>query len=129
MMQNNNTNINNNNTNINLNNNANNNNNNANSNNNNVDNKIKEEKKKAWGQLVAINAKVPNFELIEDEISIGRGTKCSLKIGDVHISSLHCKIYRENNLVWIEDFSSNGTFLNGRKVPFPPPLIIIIFYL
>lgn len=73
-----------------------------------------------------------NFlELLKDEYTIGRGPNCDLPLGSdcaqkVHgaISKVHFKIRRavistsnyDDYIVYLDDLSSNGTFVNGKKV-------------
>lgn len=69
--------------------------------------------------------------MIKDEYIIGRGPNCDLSLGSesgerLHgaISKNHFKIRRTNiskmncddYIVYLDDLSSNGTFINGRKV-------------
>ncbi|KAJ2765586.1 serine/threonine protein kinase, partial [Coemansia nantahalensis] len=61
---------------------------------------------------------------------IGRHKSCDIRIQNAHISNRHCLIYRIEDeggsgsavgagghcQVYLEDMSSNGTFVNGRRV-------------
>ncbi|KAJ2079521.1 serine/threonine protein kinase [Coemansia sp. RSA 988] len=52
---------------------------------------------------------------------IGRHKSCDIRIQNVHISNRHCLIYRvgsetSGSGVFLEDTSTNGTFVNGRRV-------------
>mmetsp|Transcript_23801 Transcript_23801/g.71400 ORF Transcript_23801/g.71400 Transcript_23801/m.71400 type:complete len:495 (+) Transcript_23801:178-1662(+) len=60
-----------------------------------------------------------------DTYTIGRNRKCDVIINDSRVSGCHCRIYRalEDRLgsssrltVYLEDTSSNGTFLNKTKL-------------
>ncbi|KAL1918089.1 uncharacterized protein VTP21DRAFT_3355 [Calcarisporiella thermophila] len=87
-----------------------------------------------WGVLRSIN---PQYETIyltrkngEDGVStgylLGRHAECDIKFNLKQISNRHCLIYPEhrkafqdNNeeaCVYIEDMSSNGTYINGKKL-------------
>ncbi|KAK6638403.1 hypothetical protein RUM44_008832 [Polyplax serrata] len=86
---------------------------------------------KPWGRLYPTVSDVPSLEMIKDEYIIGRGPNCDLSLGSesgerLHgaISKNHFKIRRTNiskmncddYIVYLDDLSSNGTFINGRKV-------------
>ncbi len=56
--------------------------------------------------------------LIDDDfITIGRSEKSTYPIPDPSLSSVHCKIYVKDNLLYVEDMNSkNGILLNGIKI-------------
>jgi pSer/pThr/pTyr-binding forkhead associated (FHA) protein len=62
------------------------------------------------------------FTLSANEFSIGRGPKCSLVINVNIISHVHCRLLREpgdtakDDIVFLEDLSTNGTFVNNDKL-------------
>jgi hypothetical protein len=58
------------------------------------------------------------------EITIGRGSECSISIPDDHfVSQLHARVYRQDGAAVVDDLgSTNGTFLNGQRVGGPRPL-------
>lgn len=57
---------------------------------------------------------------IEDEVQIGRDSACVIVIPDRQVSRYHTRVYRKENLVYIEDLASkNGTFVNGNKISDP----------
>ena len=54
-------------------------------------------------------------------MSFGRGKPCQIKCGSYYnspISKLHCNIIRDEkkNIIMLEDLSSNGTYIAGRKI-------------
>lgn len=60
-----------------------------------------------------------------DAYTIGRNRKCDVIINDSRVSGCHCRIYRgwekrpglsSRLMVYLEDTSSNGTFLNKSKL-------------
>jgi diguanylate cyclase (GGDEF)-like protein len=60
------------------------------------------------GQLFALDA---------DEVTIGRGTACEVRIADDGVSRRHSRIVRKKGTHWLEDLESrNGTFLNGQRL-------------
>lgn len=80
-----------------------------------------------WGRLFSLNKNFPSLPLIEDEYTFGRGSKSSVIFNSKEIqaskyypaySSTHFKIVRDvaKKCVFIQDLSSNGTFINGEKI-------------
>lgn len=80
-----------------------------------------------WGRLLSINKLFPSVNLVEDEYSLGRGKKCTISLDTKDIqaskyylaySSTHFKIIRDpiKKYVYIQDLSSNGTYVNGDKI-------------
>jgi len=60
------------------------------------------------GQLFAIN---------EDQIVIGRGAQCEVRIQDDGVSRRQAHLLREEGMLFIEDLGSrNGTWVNGKKL-------------
>ncbi len=58
------------------------------------------------------------IEIIGERTTFGRGSEAEHRFPDDGLSRLHSTIYREGERVWIVDEnSSNGTFVNGAKVP------------
>lgn len=53
-------------------------------------------------------------------VQIGRATQCDIRPDDTYVSQLHAKISNRNNSWVVEDLgSTNGTYLNQRKVTAP----------
>jgi len=80
-------------------------------------------KKAAWGRLVSLNELWPNIELDQEEHVLGRASQCDFVFKDqLGISGKHCIISRTppskegSQVAWIEDASTNGTFLNGEQI-------------
>lgn len=54
---------------------------------------------------------------IRSDISIGRKDGNSIILSDQHVSGNHAKIVVRNNGLFLEDLNStNGTYLNGKKI-------------
>ncbi len=55
---------------------------------------------------------------ITESITLGRGQGCSVSIPrDTFASSVHARVYQHSNGWYVEDLdSTNGTFVNGKKV-------------
>eukprot|EP01118_Nematostelium_gracile_P013043 TRINITY_DN4871_c0_g1_i1.p1 TRINITY_DN4871_c0_g1~~TRINITY_DN4871_c0_g1_i1.p1 ORF type:complete len:513 (-),score=103.21 TRINITY_DN4871_c0_g1_i1:1072-2610(-) len=83
-------------------------------------------KTRAWGRLISASKEVGHIDLVNDEILIGRRKDCLVTFDDLRISGKHCRIFRSFSEsqtdspnafdIYIEDLSSNGTFLNGKKL-------------
>eukprot|EP01112_Ceratiomyxa_fruticulosa_P018514 TRINITY_DN5928_c1_g1_i1.p1 TRINITY_DN5928_c1_g1~~TRINITY_DN5928_c1_g1_i1.p1 ORF type:complete len:765 (-),score=184.83 TRINITY_DN5928_c1_g1_i1:534-2828(-) len=105
-----------------------------------------------WGRLVRVGSthssesktdgaqkgvQDPNVvDIMENEIVFGRNKDCNAVFTDKKVSSKHCKVFRANNKgevcgdiedykVFIDDLSSNGTWLNLKKIGknTPTPLV------
>ncbi|CAF0978386.1 unnamed protein product [Adineta ricciae] len=91
------------------------------------DGETTEQDLEVWGRLLSINKLFPSINLIANEYSLGRGKKCTIALESKEIqaskyfatySSTHFKIIRDTiqNFVYIQDISSNGTYVNGDKI-------------
>lgn len=72
--------------------------------------------KKAWGRLIAKSSGLANQELVESEICIGRKTTNTIVINDQRLSGVHCVLTYAGGKAFVEDRSSNGTFVNNTKM-------------
>ena len=83
-----------------------------------------------WGRLfpVGIRAKFEGLDMYKSEYTLGRGEICDMVVG-LHnlaetylltISKTHLKVVRAETStgshVYVEDLSSNGTFINGELI-------------
>ena len=58
-----------------------------------------------------------------DEITVGRAAGCQVTVDDTYASQLHARVFMRDGQVFVEDLgSTNGTYLNRRKVTGPMPL-------
>lgn len=77
-------------------------------------------------QLTMRRGPFPNKEypLTEDHTLIGRATACTIYIPDPEISRQHVRVVAQGaNLYAVEDLgSTNGTFVNGRRITSLTPL-------
>lgn len=72
--------------------------------------------------LLSNNEKPKLFDLGE-ELIVGRSEKCHIPLGDTYVSQVHARIFRRNGQFFVEDMgSTNGTYLNSRKVAGPTPV-------
>ncbi len=55
-----------------------------------------------------------------EEITVGRAAGCQVTIDDTYASQLHARVFQREGNVYVEDLgSTNGTYLNRRKVTGP----------
>ncbi|HVT77311.1 MAG TPA: FHA domain-containing protein, partial [Acidimicrobiales bacterium] len=60
---------------------------------------------------------------VGSEATVGRGQGCQVQLTDPMVSQLHARLFRSERGLHIEDLgSTNGTYLNGRKVGAPARL-------
>jgi pSer/pThr/pTyr-binding forkhead associated (FHA) protein len=81
--------------------------------------------KKAPHKAVVIEGdshKGVTFDL-RDELIIGRGSKCQVVLDDSYVSQMHARLFAKGDAYMVEDLgSTNGTYLNRRKVTAPTEL-------
>jgi pSer/pThr/pTyr-binding forkhead associated (FHA) protein len=55
---------------------------------------------------------------LDDELTIGRSPGCGVPTpDDIYTSTLHARLFRKNDQLWIEDLgSTNGTYVNSEKI-------------
>jgi pSer/pThr/pTyr-binding forkhead associated (FHA) protein len=55
---------------------------------------------------------------LDDELTIGRSPGCGVATPeDIYTSTLHARLFRRNDQLWIEDLgSTNGTFVNSEQI-------------
>lgn len=59
------------------------------------------------------------------EMLVGREVECQISLNSGHISRYHAKVTRTADGVVVEDLrSTNGTFINGRRINSPQPLAL-----
>lgn len=58
---------------------------------------------------------------IGGEATVGRAGGCAVLLGaDTFVSQMHARLFRRDGSIFVEDLgSTNGTFLNGKKVSAP----------
>lgn len=77
------------------------------------------------GFLVGVSANIlgQGYVLESGETLIGRDSSCRIRINDKQISGIHCRINSSSQGIIIEDLdSSNGTYLNRKKIKKPMPI-------
>lgn len=68
--------------------------------------------------LKATNTALANRNFpIDHEVVIGRSSECDITLGVAHLSRRHARLYFSGEQLEVEDLrSSNGTYVNGKKV-------------
>jgi pSer/pThr/pTyr-binding forkhead associated (FHA) protein len=62
------------------------------------------------------------YDLDEDAV-LGRGDRAEIRLEDPFASSRHARVYRQGNILVVEDLhSTNGTYLNEELLETPRPL-------
>jgi pSer/pThr/pTyr-binding forkhead associated (FHA) protein len=58
------------------------------------------------------------FFPLDAELTIGRATGCAVALAtDTFVSQVHARVFHRGDDYWVEDLgSTNGTFVNGRKI-------------
>lgn len=60
---------------------------------------------------------------LDGDVVLGRGDRAEIRLEDPYASSRHARIYRQGNILAIEDLhSTNGTYLNEELLESPRPL-------
>lgn len=82
--------------------------------------KAKRTKGVAGSRLVIVEPKARKGSAygVETEITAGRNETCVITIpDDTFASGLHARVYRDAGSLYIDDLgSTNGTFVNGRRI-------------
>ena len=78
---------------------------------------------KASLRVVTSGAMANKEFVVGDEATLGRGQGCQVQIAEPMVSQLHARLFRNDKGLHVEDLgSTNGTYLNGRKVGGPAKL-------
>ena len=60
---------------------------------------------------------------LREELILGRGPKCQIVLDDSYVSQMHARLFAKGDVFMVEDLgSTNGTYLNRRKVTAPTEL-------
>ena len=61
---------------------------------------------------------------LRDEVTVGRAGGCGVLLADdTFVSQLHARVFRRDGDLFVEDLgSTNGTYLNKKKVTAPVPI-------
>nr|XP_023684717.1 serine/threonine-protein kinase Chk2 isoform X1 [Paramormyrops kingsleyae]XP_023684718.1 serine/threonine-protein kinase Chk2 isoform X1 [Paramormyrops kingsleyae]XP_023684719.1 serine/threonine-protein kinase Chk2 isoform X1 [Paramormyrops kingsleyae]XP_023684721.1 serine/threonine-protein kinase Chk2 isoform X1 [Paramormyrops kingsleyae] len=86
---------------------------------------LEEPEHQPWGRLLPMERGFRVHNCIEDEYWFGRDSSCHYCFNDpiikesgryITYSKRHFKIFREEDIVYIEDNSGNGTFVDGKVI-------------
>ncbi|XP_078362422.1 E3 ubiquitin-protein ligase CHFR-like isoform X2 [Oculina patagonica] len=71
-----------------------------------------------WGQLIFTHDSKPPVLISKESVKLGRKEDCDVSFtGSKFVSGHHCTISRDpDGKVWLRDFSTNGSLLNGKKI-------------
>src|SRR4051794_10987504 len=74
-------------------------------------------------QIVRGRSDVNTLKLIDGVNSIGRHDECLIRIRSAQVSRRHCELYEDGQRLMLRDLgSSNGTYVNGKRVLGQQPL-------
>jgi pSer/pThr/pTyr-binding forkhead associated (FHA) protein len=60
---------------------------------------------------------------LDGDVVLGRGDRAEIRLEDPFASSRHARVYRQGNILVVEDLgSTNGTYLNEELLQTPRPL-------
>ena len=85
-------------------------------------NRASRRKKKVRPQLVvlAANRNLGAKYNLADHVLIGRSPESDVVLDDTYASEQHARIFRNEDSFFVEDLgSTNGTYVNGRKISYP----------
>lgn len=61
--------------------------------------------------------------VVDAESTVGRTAGCQVQLDDSTVSQLHARLFVQDGRLLVEDLgSTNGTFVNRRKVSSPTPM-------
>ncbi len=88
---------------------------------------IGEDSRYKRGMASLVTSKGPNpgqrFTLLRDSLLIGRQEDADIYLESLAVSRQHARIFCHDEEYFVEDVgSSNGTFINGRRISGPTPL-------
>ncbi|XP_060928365.1 serine/threonine-protein kinase Chk2 [Limanda limanda] len=84
-----------------------------------------EPEQQPWGRLLPMARGFRSQDCIEEQYLFGRDSKCNYVLDDPEepgskkfkiYSKKHFRIYREDSQVFVEDYSNNGTFVDGNLI-------------
>jgi hypothetical protein len=72
-------------------------------------------------RLAIQDAKAPNsgtrgIEIGEFPVALGSSAQADVEISGYYASAMHCTLYWNEGRIWLEDHSTNGTWLDGHRL-------------
>ena len=77
-----------------------------------------------WGKLQALNQNYDTLYMNVEDKKYVIGRDGDLQIKKSFVSGKHCSIWKTPGVVFVEDTSTNGTFIKGEKLQKRKPTII-----
>eukprot|EP00007_Cunea_sp_BSH-02190019_P006559 CAMPEP_0174244000 /NCGR_PEP_ID=MMETSP0417-20130205/33629_1 /TAXON_ID=242541 /ORGANISM="Mayorella sp, Strain BSH-02190019" /LENGTH=444 /DNA_ID=CAMNT_0015323615 /DNA_START=20 /DNA_END=1350 /DNA_ORIENTATION=+ len=80
------------------------------------------EQHSAWAELTSLVPSIPSYTLTEDEVTVGRGEENTIVLQSPVVSGNHANFQHEidpvsgEHLVFIQDTSTNGTYVDNKKL-------------
>jgi pSer/pThr/pTyr-binding forkhead associated (FHA) protein len=79
--------------------------------------------KKAHLQVVQTEEKIASKYFLDQPVTVGRAPQSGVRLHDDYVSQMHAKFYETGGRHFVEDLgSTNGTYVNGRKISYPTEL-------
>jgi pSer/pThr/pTyr-binding forkhead associated (FHA) protein len=78
--------------------------------------------KRGTGALVVVEPRERKGQRysIAEEMTLGRAAGCAISLDDNYTSQLHARLFQRDGQLHVEDLgSTNGTYVNGKKVTAP----------
>jgi len=70
-----------------------------------------------WAKLISFGPGIETVNLVKASYVFGRNPAADVKIPDIKLSGLHCKVFKDDQGgFWVEDTSSNGTFIDNELI-------------
>ena len=77
-----------------------------------------------WGKLQPLDQQYETLFMTDEAKKYVVGREGDLKIKKNIVSGKHCQIWKQSGVVFLEDTSTNGTFIKGERIPKRKPQII-----
>lgn len=79
-------------------------------------------RKRVQPQLVVVSSESKSGAKynIGRAVTVGRAPECEIITNDTYVSNKHARVYENEGMYLVEDLgSTNGTYVNGRKISYP----------
>ncbi len=84
----------------------------------------KQRRKQLFLEVIEPESQAGSTYHLDDELTVGRSPGCGIPTTyDAYSSTLHARLYRRGDQLWVEDLSStNGTYVNSERISKPSKL-------